>query len=129
MTKTYSYDPSKIEQKGSDQMRFELGDIEVQGGEKACALCDEEYQVVIQSSRSWNRAKLRCLRAIVMRFAYEVDYCADKMSMALSDRYPRWQAMYEKMTRSVASSCFSDSNNRLDEQHYFHLGMQDNPYK
>lgn len=129
MTKTYSYNPSKIEAEGVDQMRFELGDTETKGGEKTCALCDEEYLAVIRSSQSWNRAKLRCLRAIVMRFAYEVDYCADKMSMALSDRYPRWQAMYEKMTRVVASSCFSNPNSSLDEQHYFNLGMQDNPYK
>ena len=41
--KTYTYDPSKIQENGKDRMRFELGDTMVEGEAETCALSDEEY--------------------------------------------------------------------------------------
>ena len=43
MPGTYQYEPGNIAEYGKDRMRFELGDVMVEGKEKTCALCDEEY--------------------------------------------------------------------------------------
>lgn len=43
---TYSYDPTQIRARGKDQMRFELGDTQTDGGADTCALADEEYEAV-----------------------------------------------------------------------------------
>ena len=48
MPGTYQYEPENIAKYGKDRMRFELGDVMVEGKEKTCALCDEEYNAVIQ---------------------------------------------------------------------------------
>ena len=47
MPGTYQYEPGNIAEYGKDRMRFELGDVMVEGKEKTCALCDEEYNAVI----------------------------------------------------------------------------------
>ena len=41
MPGTYQYEPENIAKYGKDRMRFELGDVMVEGKEKTCALCDE----------------------------------------------------------------------------------------
>ena len=65
MPGTYQYEPGNIAEYGKDRMRFELGDVMVEGKEKTCALCDEEYNAVlpekIPTTRQWKKAKLRCL--------------------------------------------------------------------
>ena len=35
---TYSYDPTKIRERGKDQMRFELGDTVTEGGADTCSV-------------------------------------------------------------------------------------------
>lgn len=47
MPGTYQYEPGNIAEYGKDRMRFELGDVMVEGKEKTCALCDEEYNAVL----------------------------------------------------------------------------------
>ncbi|MBR1805409.1 MAG: hypothetical protein IJ774_03375 [Selenomonadaceae bacterium] len=59
---TYSYDPSKIGERGLDRMRFELGDVFVEEPEKSAYLSDDEIVAVLESSASWKRAKLRLRR-------------------------------------------------------------------
>ena len=46
---TYSYDATKIGERGKDRMRFELGDIMVEGMEQTSALSDEEYNAILQA--------------------------------------------------------------------------------
>ena len=59
MAKTYTYDPAKINENGKDRMRFELGDIMVEGGADTCALTDEEYNAIIgHYPNKWKKAKL-----------------------------------------------------------------------
>lgn len=71
---TYTYDPTQITAGGVDQMRFELGDTVVDMDGVSSPLCDEEYQAIINKNASnWKLARLRCLEAIVMKLAYEVD--------------------------------------------------------
>jgi len=48
---TYTYEPEKIRARGKDQMRFELGDTQVDGGAETCALADEEYGAFLAEVR------------------------------------------------------------------------------
>ena len=71
----YTYTPSNVADYGPDRMRFELGDTMVEGGVETCALCDEEYSAVLSglpsspSARQWKKHKLRCLEAVMRKFA------------------------------------------------------------
>ena len=47
MARTYTYDPEKILENGLDRMRFELGDIMVEGREATAALADEEIRAAL----------------------------------------------------------------------------------
>ena len=55
---TYSYDPTKIKARGKDQMRFELGDTQTDGGADTCALADEEYEAVLAGLKAGKKAWL-----------------------------------------------------------------------
>ena len=131
--RTYSYDPSKICDGGVDQMRFELGDTIVDLGEVQSPLCDEEYAAIIGSNSSWKKAKLKCLKAIIMKFAYEVNTSTDGLSYSLSDRYDRWKAMYDdlkKKTQAAVPICNPNAlGGKNGEDMYFHYDMLSNPNK
>ena len=51
MAGTYTYEPAMITSYGKDRMRFELGDVMVDGKERTCALADEEYNVLCVCER------------------------------------------------------------------------------
>jgi hypothetical protein len=131
----YAYDVTKIADGGKDQMRFELGDVEVEGGKATCALSDEEYTAMITKAtaagRSFEHAKYLCLKAIVAKFAFEVDYSAGGMSLSLSQRYERWKAILKEKERerphirpTVNPAALGTTENGGN---YFYLGMHDNP--
>ena len=98
---TYTYDPLLIYDKNINQMRFELQDNQTEGEATTCALCDEEYKAIIANEKGWKRAKLKCLEAIVTKFAYEVTSGTDGLSYSLSERYPRWKAMYDSLKKET----------------------------
>lgn len=98
---TYTYDPTQIYDGGLNQMRFELQDNVIEGEGVTCALCDEEYQAIISHEKGWKRAKLKCLKAIVTKFAYEVNTSTDGLSYSLAERYPRWKAMYDDLKKEA----------------------------
>lgn len=100
--RNYTYDPTKITEKGLDQMRFELGDTVVDMEGITSPLCDEEYQAIIAGNKSWRVAKLRCLEAIVMKLAYEVNTSVGGLSYSLNDRYERWKKMLDEEKKVVA---------------------------
>lgn len=131
--KHYTYDVRKLNDNSVNQMRFELGDTIVEGKDKTCVLCDEEYLSVIDrafsiENKSWKRAKFLCLQAIVMKLSYEVDYKADSISFSLSQRYKNWKEMYEEEKKLDKSSSISLSlgSSNLKDEHYFTLGMLNN---
>lgn len=93
---TYTYDPAKITDHGLDQMRFELGDtiIDMQG--ITSPLCDEEYTAILTKyGKNWRKAKIKCLEAIVMKFAYEVNTSVGGLSYSLDERFKRWKQMLD----------------------------------
>lgn len=100
----YSYDPTKITEGGVDQMRFELGDTVTDMEGITSPLCDEEYEAILNKyGDSWRRAKLKCLEAIVMKLAYEVDTSVSGLSYSLSSRYERWKKMYDDAKREASA--------------------------
>lgn len=131
---TYTYDPSKMQDGGKDQMRFELQDIAVGGAQETCVLSDQEYDAILEKTMeeggSWKTAKYKCLKAIVMRMAYEVDFSADGLSMSLSKRYDRWKAMKDELEAEMqwpTANPMALGKNAPDGGHYFYNGMNDNP--
>ena len=101
---TYTYDPTKITDGGRDQMRFELGDTIIDLGAIASPLCDEEYDAILKKyGASWRSAKLRCLEAIVMKLAYEVNTSLDGLSYSLSERFDRWKKMLDSEKKKSAA--------------------------
>ena len=131
---TYTYDPTKINDKAVDQMRFELGDTEVSGGKDTCALCDEEYRAMILKAKAdgkgWKWAQYLCLKAIRMRFSMEVNSTIDGMSLQLAERYKIWDEMYLRMMKTFQIPVANEASlgsGHIDEGHYFRLGQGDNP--
>lgn len=127
---TYSYNPAKLRENGMDKMRLQLGDTLVDGGGETCVLCDEEYTALISEARSWRQAKIACLKAILAKLAYEVNYSADGLSFSLSDRYQRFADMLKAESKGLqlpAANPASLGKGRLDGGHYFYAGMLNNP--
>lgn len=101
-TINYTYDPTKITEKGVDQMRFELGDTVVESGAMTSPLCDEEYKAIIKKyGASWKKARYYCLKAIVMKLSYEVTTSVGGLSYSLSDRYERWKKMLDEEKKAL----------------------------
>ena len=112
MAGTYTYEPAMITSYGKDRMRFELGDVMVDGKERTCALSDEEYIVLcddVQSAKDWKRAKLKCLESIFRRFSFEPDTTVGPTSFKFGDRAKLWQEEYEKL-KQTASAIFLQRN-------------------
>ena len=108
MARTYTYDPANAVHYGKDRMRFELGDVMVEGKEETSALCDEEYAAVltseIRTERQWKTAKLRCLESIFHRFAYEPDTKVGPVSLSLGSRAALWKNLYETLQAELKNS-------------------------
>lgn len=96
--KTYTYDPSNIPKEGIDRMRFELGDVMVEGGADTAALTDEEISAALQLyPSSWKKAKLALVESVCRRFSYEVDTKTDQLSLSFHQRASAWKTMYEEL--------------------------------
>ena len=138
---TFSYFPAKCQDGSYNQMRFELGDTEVntcmdhniQELGQTAILCDEEYIKVIEKhSKSWTKAKLACIKAILFKLAYQVDYSDAEMSIHLSQRAEFYKKLYDQIKSSLVSApeigLLDDLvNNQLDRGHYFHKDMHRPP--
>lgn len=99
---TYSYDPSKCKAGGVDQMRLECGDTVIDMEGITCALCDEEYEAIIEASAgNWRRAKYECLDAICKKLAFEVNTSIGGLSYSLAERYPRFEEMRDAAKKEL----------------------------
>ena len=102
---TYSYDPANITARGKDQMRFELGDTQTDGGAKTCALADEEYEALLkglkEGRKAWMRAKLAVLEAILFKLSYQVNTKISVLQYDFGDRAANWQKLYDTLKKQV----------------------------
>lgn len=129
MAATYTYDPAGITAKGKDAMRFELGDVMVDGGAKSAYLSDEEIIAMLNMyPTSWRRAKLALVESVLRRFSYEVDTKIGPLNLGLSARSEAWSAMYKELKAEAQGACAmpSDSTVGKNVPPYFHSGMHDN---
>lgn len=133
MARTYSYDPANIPENGIDRMRLELGDTTFAPGELTAALCDEEYKSIIETSKSWNKAKLRCLDAILMRFAHQVNVSVDGVSYSFAQRVDFWKKLKDDLKKetkvTVPSVNPSALNGSLGGSPYFYEDLHTNRRK
>ena len=131
MPGTYTYDPAGINAYGKDRMRFELGDVMVEGREQTCALCDEEYGAVIpgniSTARKWNRAKLRCLESIMRKFAYEPDTKVGPLSLGFGARAKMWKEMYDELKNDL-KACAASAGGILAQVNNPETGAVTPPY-
>ena len=130
---TYSYDPAKIRERGKDQMRFELGDTETEGGKDTCALSDEEYAAYTEDLRegkkAWLFAKLAVLEAICIKMQYMVNTRIDVLSYDFGERASRWLKMRDALKKEIlaASSVPTMAPSIENSPPYFHKEMKSNP--
>lgn len=128
--KTYTYDPSNIPKEGIDRMRFELGDVMVEGGADTAALTDEEISAALQLyPSSWKKAKLALVESVCRRFSYEVDTKTDQLSLSLHQRASAWKTMYEELKAEAGAEDIRipiSVNENQGHKPYFYTGMMQN---
>lgn len=127
---TYSYNPNNITKNGVDRMRFELGDTIVDIGEVTSPLSNEEYNAMITMYPNWKKAKLECLKAIVMKLSYEVDTSTEGLSYSLNQRAERWREMLKEAKKELSygvPTCNPAAIYGRDEPHYFRADLHANP--
>ena len=126
----YTYNPENVKEHGQDRMRFELGDVMVDGLSDTTALTDEEIQVAIDTyPKSWKRAKLMLLESLCRRFAYEVDTKTGPLQLNMQERAKLWREDYDKLKKEVSAESCSISqfrNGAHNKPPYFYTGMQQN---
>lgn len=126
----YTYEPKNITELGKDRMRFELGDIMVEGGSDTTALTDEEIQAAISSyPKSWKRAKLLLLESLYRRFSYEVDSKTGPLWLYMHDRAELWKKDYDDLKKEISAGACNVSKPSIrghSEPPYFYAGMHQN---
>ncbi len=127
---TYTYDLEKLKELGKDRMRFELGDVMIEGGSDTTALTDQEIQAAIDTyPSSWKKAKLMLLESLCRRFAYEVDTKTGPLWLYMQERAKLWREDYEKLKKEVSvESCSVPKlkNGAHSKPSYFYVGMHQN---
>lgn len=130
---TYSYDPTKIKARGKDQMRFELGDTQVEGGADTCALADEEYEGMLadlkEGKKAWLFAKLAVLEAILFKMEYQVNTKIDVLQYDMGERADRWKRLYDDLKKQALAtvSIPTLAPSMTEQPPYFHKEMKSNP--
>ena len=134
--RTYSYDPILAVEYGMDRMRLELGDTTFNPGELTAALCDEEYLAILadnpKTPRSWKKAKIRCLKAILMKYSHQTTMSVSGLSYNFSDRVRVWREMLEEEEKKSSCAVPSISSKGLSDAAggtYFYTDMHANPGK
>ena len=129
---TYIYDPTKIRRRGKDQMRFELGDTQTEGGADTCVLADEEYTAILdgikEGEKAWLSAKLYVLEAILSKLSQQVDTKIDVLEYDLGARADRWKKIYDDLKKEVrgTKSIPTLAPSTTETPPYFHKEMQTN---
>lgn len=133
MSKTYTYDPSKLEENGLDRMRMELGDTTFAPAELTAALCDEEYLAIMKKYKSFRKAKVKCLEAILMRFAHQVNVSVDGLSYSFQSRVELWKELLKQAKKEastgVPTADPASLQGKVGGGPYFYEDMHANRYR
>lgn len=131
--RNYSYDPFKANEPGLDRMRLELGDTTFAPGELTAALCDEEYVAILSEHTSWKKAKVHCLKVILMKYAHQTSMSVDGLSYNFSDRVKLWREMLDeeekKSTVNAVPTIRRNGKTEAHGGHYFRKNLHSNPRK
>lgn len=127
----YTYEPGNVTEFGKDRMRFELGDVMVEGESDTAALTDQEIQAALASHpKSWKKAKLMLLESLYRRFSYEVDTKTGPLSLELHERAALWKKDYEDLKKEIAAETHNVpvdvAGSSSKKPPYFYTGMQRN---
>lgn len=133
---SYTYDPHAITGDTVSRARFELGDIDVKGGEHTAFLSDEEIQaIIIAYPGRWRTALYHLADAVCMRLSFETDWRDDGTAFSLNQRAERWWKLRDKLKKDAemeetlpASGFVKDTLRASDGGHYFHRDMTNSPY-
>ena len=128
---TYSYDPTQIRARGKDQMRFELGDTQTEGGAETCALADEEYEAMLAGLKEGKRrgcSQGGSFGSDPLQMQYQVNTKIDVLQYDFGERAGRWQKMYDTLKKQALATASIPTLAPSIEQKppYFHSGMQEN---
>ncbi len=127
---TYTYDAGKVTEFGKDRMRFEIGDVMVEGGSDTTALTDEEIQAALDSyPGKYKRAKLMLLESLYRRFAYEPDTKTGPLWLYMHDRAELWKKDYDDLKKELSAEMCSvpkPARGISGKPPYFYTGMQQN---
>ena len=128
---TWSYDPDQLKTASIHRMRFELGDTTFEPPELTAALCDEEYQAMMDGSPSWKAAKIACLRGILMKYAHQTDVSVNGISYSFAKRVDFWKGLLEELERKNGTAVprGRSSGSSRDGGHYFHKNMHRNGWR
>lgn len=129
---TYTYNPSESQDRGKDQMRFELGDTDMSQVGATCALSDEEYLAVLAGigtgKTAWLQGKLTLVEGILHKLAFQVDTKIDVMEYHFSQRVTHWETLHQQLKKELQSTqgvpILTGTSSRNPP--YFYGGIHDN---
>ena len=97
--------------------------------EKTCYLSDEEIVAVLESSKTWRRAKFRLVESLLRRFSYEVDTKIQNAEWSMSDRVDEWRRLYNQLKGELEAEELAESNfgftGKKGRPPVFNIGMHD----
>lgn len=128
----YTYDPSKLGENGLDRMRLELGDTTFAPGELTAALSDEEYRAIIGQYSTFKKAKIACLKAILMKWAHQVNTSIDGVSYSFASRVEFWKKMLDDLeteTKATVPTIGQTKGPSGEDGHYFRKNLHANIWR
>lgn len=118
---TYSGNPagSKL-----DEVRFRIGDTD----KDFSLLEDEEIQYLLETNdNSVIDVCIQAVRAIIAKFAKEVDYTIGPEKVYASDRYKHYSELLINLQKEKNKYSYIINADQCNHYPNFSIGMQDNP--
>lgn len=118
MAWTYSGDPSTSD---LDRLRFVVGDVD----EDFQLLTDAEINfALIDSNNDINKAAIKCFRALMAKFAKEVNYGVGPERIEAEKRYQHYASMLKMFEQKLSQ--YGPPSGAPDTDGVFDVGMHDN---
>lgn len=128
----FTYDPTMIMDKGLNQMRFELGDVDVSGAEQTAFISDQEIVAVCKTNKSWKRKKYYLAANVLARLAYEANTSISGLSISYSQRFNHWKELTARLKKEAEQEEMLptmktlESADKMSDTPYFYEDMHKN---